>query len=291
MPKNISIIGFIILILSSCGQASPDSPAKQDPAPIAERYHGAVARLDSMLDQGWVVSRHEDGTADDLGDSLLFTGIALAALPCEHDSPFYKAFPDGKLYRHPGIPNEFSLDGAIGFYFGIASHISRCGSSDKWNSAYQPHAENDYSEVPKEFTFIKDSLAFRLGLRGEPSSDRRTILEIEIVSWAKATMSSHSACYRVHLGWLAMRTMELLDVGPSHNGRNAFCAASDGADLPVVDNWCGRGNLIQWVDEFQFDQWGYRHQRCPDWDTQDGNGKTQPGVDYLIGIRESYNIP
>lgn len=291
-----------VLAALGCGKAEEKFEPKEPLPPIMQRYSDAVQRLYDMLDNGWVVARGQDNKPFDEGDSLIFTGIATHALPCDYDTPLAKSFPNGQLFRHPSQPKTVSLDGALGFYIGLASRLKRCQGNENYVETFKKHFEysvangdkiNEGSDakVEKEFTYIRDLLAFKLGLRAQPSSDRLALLESQIALWARAVTLSKSACYRIHLGWLSFKTIELLDGSISKGGRDSFCVGGLGAGLPIVEHWCGRDDLVSWIDGFKFDEWGYRHQRCDRWEQPDGNGRRQPGVDYLVAIREAYKLP
>lgn len=288
---------LVCAVFLSCGKPAPSAIEPVDPpADVEQKFWEAVKRFDDIVeDEGWTVSRDSAGAPQDVGDSLIFSGVAMHALPCEHPSPLFRAFPDGELYRHPSLRGEpASLDGALGYMFGVAAKITRCGQSAVWQEPAGKVVEwlSDAGDslLPKEFGYVKDALAHFLGRRGSPSPDRKAFLEAEVASWAQATVSSKSACYRVHLGWLTLRTLEMLDDGPSDAGKNAFCAAASGAEIPVIENWCGRKNLLEWLNSYQSDVWAYRHQRCAGWEQPDGHGWRQPGVDYLLGLREAFKL-
>ena len=287
---------FCFLFIISCGTAA-DKAEKKDPDQFTKiTYEFAAQRLvTEFLDRGFVVSLKEDGEPEHKGDALIWSGVAMSALDCDKgtviEDAAIKMITDlnGGLYRHPDLPNEISLDGALGLYHGIASRIARCESLSKWAHPLKLHKEFTSKVVPKEFTYVRDLLFHKAGIAGEPSKDRLKILEGQIYGWASAVMISKSACFRLHLSYLSYSTIEKLGGGVSRGGRGRFCSATDGADLPLIDHWCGRDGLTEWIANFEVDQYEYRHQRCP-WEGPDRAGLRYPGVDFLKGIEDAYNL-
>lgn len=313
----IDVIAFFVFMtivalnLGACGKAKD----KEDPAAPTDQsrdvFNQAADRLVSMLDDGWVVSRTAGGDAEHKGDALIWSGVAMAALDCERGAVVEKAMFDmldtdldgavGNLFRHPDLVDQVSMDGALGLYLGIASRLKRCPeSSGAWAARFKPHAErvaedstlNARSEatIPPYFDYLTAAVAWRLGVGNEPSSGRLRALEQEVAGWALTVRAAKKPCFRIHLGYLSLAVAEGLGIEISAAGRNAFCANSAGTDLPLVDHWCGRGDLAAWTEAFTFNRYEYAHQRCPAWEAPDAGDLKTPGLDLLIAMREAYSI-
>lgn len=276
------------------------SPKEADRTPIFSesldnRYIEISTRSMLMSENDWIVSRDSGNNVISEGDSLIWSGVFWGSMPCDFESPLLYAFADGSLYRFPTLKDKISMDGVLGFYFAIAANIARCGATEKLQSAFRPHYEftlknrgklNEHASerLELEFTYLRDLIAYHLGLRGSMPTNRDEF-ETMLVLWTHAVMVKRAACYRIHLSWLALHSAELLG-GMTKKAKNDFCFASDGSDLPVIDHWCKRGNLQQWLEQFTLNIWEYRHQRCPAWENPDAHGYERPGLDFLIGYRE-----
>lgn len=313
-----------LVALSACRKAD-DEPAPLPATPDAQaEFDAAAARLETgdltisppaagpFVDEtGHVVSRKSSGEADDTGDSLIWSGTALWALDCEQGKALEQTLAaeilalDGALERHPSLPGQVSLDGALGLYKGIAGRITRCpGSAEIWRPVVAAHLAkvgelggrlNPGSDARLElgFGYVLDLLASRLGLREAPDDDRLNgegQLAWQIAAWAFGVTAKRAACFRLNLGWLALTTVEDLGVSVASARRDGFCAATLHADSPLVDNWCGRGDLVAWVHAFQFNVYTYRHQTCGGWQSPDAGDRTTPGLDKLAAMRVAYNL-
>ncbi len=302
---------LLILALSLFSCASPKPADKESPDAIVRgKYIEAITRLKSNhLENGWVVSRTIEGDPEHQGEGLLWSGLWIAAAPCGEASETSIVLREMVMRHKGGLVRieplgeyeggrEITLDGALGLYRGIAEEIMRCGLKGDWYEPTLAHLnyvtqhsnklnENAKAELIKEFTYILDLLAYRLSIRAEPSTDRLRMLEAQVTSWAAAVTSTKAAAYRIHLGFIALETVERL--GKKVNW-GAFCLASKGADIPIVDAKCGRGDLKAWIDAFQYNVWEERNQRSGNWERPDGNGLETPGLDLIRAIVAAYSF-
>jgi hypothetical protein len=294
---------LLLLSFSLCISCQPTEDIEEPVAPDdfdgQASYDAAVSRLMAFERDGWIVSL-KDGQPEHQGDSLLWTGIALGVLPCDKAEIFADALRSmlvdnsGYLVRYMPLPEEYmggrevSFDGATGFYYGLAANLVRCGSADSWRDYWSLHnrrlpilhPNTPGVDVVPEFTVLQDYISHLLGQRGKPHKDRVRILEKEIELWARAVVLQRASCYRIHLGWLYLRSMESLNV-LSAKGKYKFCDATDGVGIPLIDHWCGRSHIAEW--NYVENDWEYRHQRCGAWETPDGKpGLETPGLDAVI---------
>lgn len=296
---------IIFCVLAACGKAKSEPTPAVPTDPVKDAYTETQDRLEArFLNDGMVVSLGGD---EHLGDSLLWSGIALGSEDCDHqqvDSGL-RAMVDmntGALSRHTSLPAQVSLDGALGFYYGVAARNKRCPKLLlDWKNTLMIHQNYMAANggkinakagfvVPAEFDFVQQALFAKLGLAAAPSVHKLNLLADEVAVWAEGVRLQRSACYRVHLGWLALRTAELLGYTIDATHRNRFCAAEVGLNLPVIEHWCGVNALQEWLDTFAYNRWEYAFQRCPAWETPDGNGYETPAVDRLIGLTENYSL-
>ncbi len=306
--KVLALLG----LLSACH--APKAPEK-DPVPVSveQSYVEAVNRLErGFLQGGWVVSRHPDGAPAHMGEGLIWSGLALAALPCDRGQEIEAALlgmlaaRGGALVRIDPLGEyadgrEVTLDGALGLYRGIAERVTRCGDGDRWANAVGLHRRfvslsggrlhpNTAQNLLPQFDFLLDLLAFRLGQGESPNPERARFLEHQVALWAAGVKATQGACYRINLGLITLQTLEALGEPVSRAGRDEFCLATKGTGIPTVDEWCGRGGLKDWIASYRMNQWEYRFQRCGGWETPDGAGLATPGLDYLVAIRQAYNL-
>ena len=300
-----------IFCLVSCAR-EPDRPELRDPPiEVQLRYHFASERLlADHLENGWVVTRKPDGTPEHTGEGLLWSGVALASLTCEDGAAIEDMLIatvtrlDGALVRYEPLGEyeggrEVTLDGAIGFWRGVAHRVVSCpGSAEKWTPAVKLHLDyverskgrlhpNAKAVLPPGFDYVLHLLGHRLGLSGLPSGDTLDGLRTALALWAKATIDNRKPCYRVHLGLLMLESVEALGVGVS---RETFCIASKGAGMPLVDHYCGvEQPLLDWVDNFEFNRFEFAHQRCY-YETESVGDDQTPGLDFLVGVKHAYRI-
>jgi hypothetical protein len=298
-----------LLFLVSCG--SGKQPEKEIPSlAIRAKYSVAVKRLaDKFLEGGWVVARDINGNPEHVGEGLLWTGLWLAAAPCDDSALSDQmlreviAALDGALVRYLPLGEyeggrEVTLDGALGLYRGVAERIERCGGGTLWAPVIAAHLKyieehdqkfnaNSKATLDREFTYVLDLLGYRLGVRGKPSTDRLRLLGGQVSAWAAAVVANKAAAYRVHLGFLTLDSAEVMGEKVDWF---SFCAASNGVDIPLIDNKCGRGDLKGWIEQFRFNEWEYRHQRSGKWEQPDGHGDETPGLDLITAIRAAYDI-
>jgi hypothetical protein len=310
---------LIIILLAACAPA-PDKPDQADPVePIPSVFADAAARLTAdFVEDGWVCSRSQDPadeTCQHAGDSLLWSGLWLGAGSCSAAFPTELMLRDmivrnsGALVRHEPLGEyaggrEISIDGALGLYLGVAQRVKRCPETKgDWQYAVKFHQAfrgqnggrlhpNVSDILPPGFDLLPTLLLARLSDASDPADLGRRVgqLMAQSTAWAFATSSTHAAAYRIHLAYVAIQTLEALDVSIPDGHRNAFCAAVRDADMPTVDDWCGRGDLKGWIAGFKHDEWEFRHQRSGNWEKPDGQGLRTPGLDLIVGIRQAYAL-
>ncbi len=304
----MNILLALLFMLIGC-QKAKDEPIPADPPPdILGLYSEASGRLESMSSSGWVISRDNVGGGEHLGDSLIWTGLSLYALPCDRLEDPSLALSSmigetsGQFYRYPSLKDQVSSDGALGVYRGLASLRTRC--PDVWNAwrdvfaVHHAHFQatggvlNDASgtKLFSEWYFLEAAIAYRYGLAAPPDVAQLRGMEGAMAAWALAVKTAKSACYRIHLAWLSLVTAEDLGYPVSEGGRNAFCSATNGTKLPAVDQYCGRTDLKAFVQDFKYNIYEYAHQRCPDYELPDANGMNTPALDLLVALRLAYKL-
>lgn len=282
------------LLLTGCGKTDD----KPEPSPPSDdqrtQFDQAADRMLAMSEpHGWIVSRWPD-RIEHTGDALLWTGMAMGVLDCERGGIPEAALAamlretGGTVYRHPvESEREPSLDGQLGFLWGIAQRLARCPESHAlWKEllpTYKP--EN----VLAPFLVVRDALVSRLALGPAPSLGRRDNLGRLVAAWAGVVNATKKAAFRIHLGLLTLQALEVSDLAVSPSVRNAFCQASNGSGLATTDHYCSRGDLAAWVEAFEFNAWEFHFQRGV-WESQDGKaGLETPALDLLVALRTLYD--
>lgn len=282
----------LIMLTTHCRHTAPNV---KTPASDAEQiYYDLVAkRAITFLDRGFVVTKKADGSFKNQGDSLIFTGLLLYGLDCARGNlilpAIIKMIKDrkGGAYRHPDLPDEINIDGLLGLYRGLAKRVTICG--DDLIGILQLHnawVDRNKGILPVGFDFVEKQLTGQ-----NPTASHQAEMEAAAVAWATGVVAQKAACYRIHLGLISMQTAEELGRKTSDEARTKFCFATKGIGMPTVENWCGRSDLSSFIDDFSYNTWQYRHQRCGTWESPDGDDDIQPGIDYLVAYSEMHGSP
>lgn len=302
------VIALLILPwLPSCSKAKPEIPKADPSAEVVDAWQKGADRLPRFAPDGFLVSLGAQLEPRNQGDSLIWTGVTLSAVDCAHGSGMDRALQGmvatlhGGLWRHPSLPAAISLDGALGFYLGVTHRILRCNGAAEWRPLLELHLGkapflNQGVMLEEPFYAVRDAVLSLVGLTAYPDSVRVAAVAeaaaalAEAPKGARATGLGSDACFRPHLGLLALQIIEATGGHVGALQRDRFCAAADGYDLPTLDHWCGRGDLKAWAAGWQPNVWQYRHQRCPAWESPDGDGLEHPGADYLRGLADAYRF-
>lgn len=277
----------LLLILSMLCACSKAESQPENPPPIGTTYIAAANRLAGMLEDGWVVSRWADGTPRDRGDSLIFTGIAMGALSCadgaQPEAALAKMLRDnhGVPYRHPTIQDDYSLDGLLGLWWGIAGRTKRCPETKELWAALLPEHEKAVAIEPLFHTALQQVMA-DLGVAPQPSASDRGELGALVGGWAFAVVAKSHAAYRLHLGFL---TLSLID---APHGKNVFCSSVPQAKIALLEQFCGRGGLAEWQQAFAYNRFVYAFQRASWESEQVPAGLETSGIDLLVALRVLY---
>lgn len=268
-------------LFAACGHAE-DTARPLEPLPTTELTPKAVShRALAMSEDGWIVSRWKDGSPEHRGDSLIFTGLAMGLMDCadgavpEHALLNMLATHDGVPYRHPTIQGEYTLDGLLGLWWGIHARLMACPESrGAWAAVLPRHYE--VVKVEPGFRVVLETVMAELGLIDAPSEQARGVLGSVVSGWAWGVVSSEAAAYRLHLGYLA------LSVVHAPKGQAAYCSVIPKAKMPLLEDFCGRPGLSDWVQAFEFNRWEYQHQRAT-WESPDGKPDLEtPALDWLM---------
>lgn len=302
-----------LLCLFAChSDAKPErEPAKPS---IEERYRAAIERLFShFYADGYIFSRAADGSRQHVGEAILWSGVAMTALPCDKAQVISTDLvnllneTNGEIRRYEPLTPEYNgrelnFDGETGLIAGFSSFVTRCPElaqpvKEAW-VLHQAAIERNGGElypgtgikIIEPFLWTTKALSAAAGMPVELDQRDREHLEDWSAGWALSLHVKHSACYRAHLAFLHLQASEALGHPISKSGRDNWCAATRGMDIPTIDFWCGRSEISAYIDSFQQDQWEYRFQRCGSWELPDGAPFETPGLDLIVAIKAGFDL-
>jgi len=304
---------LILLLLTSCSKAKDEFETDPPDAESVADYHAVSKRIaDDFTIGGYgVITLKPDGQPEHQGEALLWGGTFLWSASCDAGRSVSEAMAamilanDGQLIRVDPLGEyrngrEITLDGAVGLLLGVSRRVSDCDESETWREPIEKMIEfqnshsdrlhrNVSSRLVGEFKYIRELIAYRVGLRDEPSEERLRDLEKIIGGWSFAVQLAHTtgqgsdACYRNNLGLSMLSAAETLGKGISSAGRDQFCQNTKGNDIPTLDHWCGRKNISDYLSTYDPTQYEFRFQRCGEpWESADGDGNTSHQLDKLV---------
>lgn len=287
-----------------------DLPEAEDLSSFQDQMKKLYDRLPEFLEQGQVVSRTQDSIfsyPDNFGDSKLFSGIALASLPCDVGRPVLKAILDsinarqGAIVRYEILDgyqdNQTSLDQVTGVMLGLTERARKC-PDDKpaIQAAWQLHrnfvAANDGRMAPvvKDYGTINspgfkygwELAGYILGVNDKPSDGDAAATELEMMGMIEGIKEKKAGCYNVHVALLTIIMAAKNGYPIARATRYAICEEMKSMDIPLADWYCDRQSASVYLQGFHLNEWHYRHQRCGAWDSADGNNEFHPGVDAML---------
>lgn len=262
--------------------------------------------LRNFTEGGYVISLDKNGKALHKGDSLLWTSLAMASLPCDQAAVLRTALTasilrnNGRILRFDPLPasyqgNETSRDAEVGALFGFATHFQRCPEAradlrKAWQEHYrfvEKHGKlhegsNPNFVINPALEYVWNLVSHELLGTAKPSDESRHFFETGVISGAAYIANSKSACYPIHLSTLLLITTSRLGGAVNHLTRREYCHQTRGMNLPLTDWYCERGNPKEFLKAFEPNRWEYRHQRCASWESPDVDpGEQSPAVDFL----------
>lgn len=314
--KKLALV--LVIIASIACKPAKEKPEKIPLSPdMAQMRADVVARLPQFIDWNYVVSRNADGSAQHQGDSLLWTSLLIASARCDEfkdvESTLQRSMllGGGQLRRHYAI-NDASVDGAIGLFRAVAHRI-KLGCPGSWKeplSELKAYADANHGAINENSSagldaheYVLRALLDRLSGGSDPDFDGsvRDVLTEAMASWAQSVQLAYNlwkrgitkapkAAYRAHLALLTFEALDDLGIAIPSGSRNKFCAATKSFDMPTVDHWCGLRPITEWIPDFRYNEFEYRHQRAALWETPDGNGIQTPAIDLLYAIAQGTTL-
>lgn len=307
--RLLSFFFPLAIFLASCQtEIVPFKPFIPPPEEIPESLEivnqSLLKALPRYHERGQIVSRL-NGVPTLVGDSLFFTGMAIAVVPCNSADVYYSALEKmirlkSTLYRFDPLPPEYipypvSYDGIAAVFYGFSKKFAECPNDhDRIRGIVEPFRlylkENGIFYSPAAITakyefgldYAPELLAFRLGLRDtEPHPDFKSKMEMAVNTWAFATVAKKKGCFRIHLSTLNLLSVHYLGVEPSRSAKDSYCEITKGIGFPLGDYLCQRMTAVDYLSTWIKDEWNYRLQRCK-WERVDGFGQEHAGLDFLM---------
>ncbi len=300
--------------LAGCAheKAQPRESALESADAQATYQETAGRILADFTPDGWLISKYDDGTLEHTGDSLIFTGMLLGVLSCEDVPKIEGALIgmintlEGGFWRHPTKPDDVSQDGALGVYWGVSHMLTRCPERMvNWSEPLKKHMalgdyqlnRNSMAQIFPEYDYARDYLFYIAAGGPKPDSGRLDRLGKEVAGsaflakTANQTGIGSDACFRVHIGLLAIETAEIFGGRLQDGTRDLLCEEAKGMGLSTLDAYCGRWEGVnELLDTWQYDEWEYQPQRC-EWESADGRaGLHTPGLGRLVGLRSKFKF-
>jgi hypothetical protein len=263
-----------------------------------------VDRQGQFLGEGGMIIgwNHDRDRPYGEGDSLLFTGIAMATLGCDYSNSLFPAWEKmisqyGTFVRYLPLgnyekDNPASLDGWLGVAYGFVVSSKECPGlknklSSVWSRAVSKLSKTRPYLYKKTDRWTMDPVIFGLMvlvddyLKGKKQSSwRAPALVAYANSWTKATVLAKHHCFRIHLATLIFLTLEEMGYKTS---KILYCKASKSADIPLSDFICKNPRYLDFLKNYKPNEWEYRHQRCGSWEKPDGKWDIHyADLDYLL---------
>ena len=310
--RKLLVISSVAFLGSGCfevenlaGIEPHRSPQKMDLREFDQREAELQERLRTrFLEKGYVVSRKGE-KPHFVGDSLLWTGIAMGVLDCEIAREIFEAVHAsakkrrGGLVRIEPLPRSYNVDPTsrdmeVGAIFGFAAYFLSCEDPevvdlltlhfdfiDQNHAALYPHGDPSKININPAFAyFLNEVAALFLGVPRPPAIDRSGF-EVGVFSGASGIRSANAPCFPVHLTTMQLITLEILDHPISQSAGAAFCKATDTMGLPLTDWYCHRLDVKEYLHSYELDQYEYSHQRCS-WEQDRLDGVETPGLDWIV---------
>lgn len=277
-------------------------PEKEDLSVVTPMARELLARLKSYnVDSGYVITRTESGEIEHKGDAVLWTGLAMAAVPCEDAEPLFTQVSldtlrrGGMIGRWAASPNNerpSSRDQVRGVMIGFTDLAKRCGKEDIAKETWRLHAQYVADNAGGLFPGanpgyqVTEFFLWPWSMVGEffeiqPHQGSKTVFEAGLATTAQVIVLQKSAAYPIHLATLDIILADRLGSPISELGFKAFCAASVGSDLGLTEWLCKRKTAKEILLAWAPNTYEYKWQRAP-WEGPDAGDHKTPGVDFLL---------
>jgi hypothetical protein len=299
---------FVFILLLACAKPkSPDDavaklPPKEDLSQFKPRAQAILERFKAYnIEAGYVVTRKPDGGIEHKGDAVLWTGLAMMALPCaDGDELFRRVVEDttrrggliGRWAADPKPEAPSSRDQVRGAMMGFTERAVRCGdmelARETWRLHMQYVAANDGGLFPgaNQGYRVTEFFLWPWTMVGEffgiqPHQGSKTVFESGLSATAFAIVTQEAPAYPIHLATLDVILSVKIGSPVSELGLKAFCRAASGAGLGLTDWLCRRKTARTLLAAWNEDVYEYQWQRAT-WETPDADGNRTPGVDFLL---------
>lgn len=322
MKKLIYLISLVLLF--SCGPTRRTPHPSPTPTPIPVPDPDNITDINKkasvmkerltvgfLENKGWVVYRQNNQYVNQ-GNSMYWSGIAMASLNCLESQPIYTAFElsaqvrEGAFVRFDPIPEQYQagdetfLEGEYATMFGLVSRYNACAKENdqeakKIKNIWSLHKDfvtlnemelypTTEDKVTTEINYVWQTVSKYLGVGNIVNYTLGTKEEFEkaILAWATEVNTSHTGCEKVHNATILAMTLDGMNDKVSDATKQQFCQTAQGMDIPLTDFWCFGEDQEKFLKDFKVNAWQYRNSKCS-WDKPDGvAGLETPALDFLL---------
>lgn len=303
---------LLIIFLGACATKGK-TPSVENPPPPAHPWPSTMdlSFLDGqatllvrnlLVDhrhKGFIVSRDKDRNPVHYNDAAVFTGMAVAILPCILASQLFKDMNDTlELYRGEPVRNPdrtestkngpVSLDSWHGYVYGLARYLKRCGG-ETWGAEklYHHTVHNKYKigddfedNVPRGMRYFFHTVLSDVGV-GRPSG-KKLYWTLMTYGLAEGVESTKNACYHLNLAFLEVHALAKAGVHLSEYAGKKICSATRYMGLPQWDWYCSRLDVAKYLADFEFHK-KTNHMGSCNYETENvGEGYRSPSLDWLF---------
>lgn len=288
----------------SCNLAKDVKPDPHTPGNFLKYQETLIKEFQNG---GFVIAKNrQSGAADQQGDSLLFSGLALSVVDCHYVPLFLEGLEHmqdawlGYLVRYLPLPQNFvekhdvvTRDGISGAMYGLVKSRERCPEFndriehilDRWKeavgSSYFLHPQALNGIITPTFSTFLDVIYGR-GM-GE---DDKLMWMMSAGATAAGIIAEKGACYPIHLQTVQNLALENEGHPMDDFGKKSWCKLVSGRGLLLTDWYCGHDLTEVYKFLVAADEAAnfYMHQRCS-WEERDGENRLSPRVDFLLLYR------
>jgi hypothetical protein len=256
--------------------------------------------LENHIFMGYVVAKDQFNILPKhLGDSALFTGLAIASMDQFDVNPVLDHIigSGGLIERHPLNPklsDPSSRDQVIGMMYGLVVRWNRKPEEREkiakaWKFHYEyvenlkgklyPKAGIDKSLNPSLY-YLWLEVGKYFGVT-EKSGDRNLWL-VGLTTTAIDTNVHKKAAYPMHLSMVQILTAHEIGKPVDNVFRWRWCQESKNMLIPMIDWYCERRKADNFLANYVENEWDYQHQRAQQYESPDGNNNKSSQLDFII---------
>lgn len=304
MSKGFMILSLLLMVLACTSDPQPFKMIREFPAAENNKTDILDKKITNLFNNhlfmGYVVAKDEYNILPiHLGDSALFTGLAIASIDEFNPNPVLDHIIEmgGLIERHPihpKISDPSSRDQVIGMMYGLVVRWNRKPEEREkiakaWKFHYEyvenlkgklyPKAGIDKSLNPSLY-YLWLEVGKYFGIT-EKSGDRNLWLA-GMMATAIDINVHKKAAYPLHLSMLQILTAHEIGKPIDNIYRWRWCQESKNMLIPMIDWYCERRKAENFLANYVENEWDYQHQRAQQYESPDGNNNKSSQLDFII---------